>query len=188
MSNFSIAAGAIGICGVLALAGAVGTAAARPGPHVAPPQQMQGGPPNGETVGGISCDAQEGSRIHIHQHLVIFDHGHVVPIPPNVGQPASGRCIYWLHTHTPDGIIHIEAPKDRSFTLGDFFLVWGQPLSATQAASARAAKGQRLKVWVNGHPYAGDPRKIPLASHTDIVIEAGPPFPPPPRFTNWGTL
>jgi len=144
--------------------------------------------PNGETVGGIACDAQEGQRIHIHQHLVIFDHGHEVAIPPNVGQPAGKRCIYWLHTHTPDGIIHIEAPLDRSFTLGDFFKVWGQPLSRTKAATAIAAKGGSLKVWVNGKAYAGDPSKIPLNAHTDIVIEAGPPFPKPPRFTNWGTL
>jgi hypothetical protein len=144
--------------------------------------------PAGEPVGGISCDAMEGQRIHIHQHLVIFDHGHEVAIPANVGQPAMKRCIYWLHTHTPDGIIHIEAPLDRSFTLGDFFKVWGQPLTKTAAASARAGKGTSLKVWVDGKAYTKDPAAIPLSAHTDIVIEAGPPFPPPPRFTNWGKL
>jgi hypothetical protein len=144
--------------------------------------------PRGEPVAGMSCDAMEGSRIHIHQHLVIFDHGKQVAIPPNIGQPAEKRCIYWVHTHTPDGIIHIEAPQFRSFTLGDFFAVWGEPLSRTQASSAQAAKGQTLHVWVNGNRFNGDPRAIPLAAHTDIVIEAGPPFPKPPRFTTWGTL
>lgn len=144
--------------------------------------------PAGEPVGGISCDAMEGQRIHIHQHLVILDHGHEVAIPPNVGQPAMKRCIYWLHTHTPDGVIHIEAPLDRSFTLGDFFKVWGQPLTKTAAATARAGKGTSLKVWVDGKAYTKDPAAIPLNAHTDIVIEAGPPFPPPPRFTNWGKL
>jgi hypothetical protein len=142
----------------------------------------------GQTIDGISCDAQEGQRIHIHQHLVIFDHGKQVSIPNNVGQPAGRPCIYWLHTHTPDGIIHIEAPLDRSFTLGDFFKVWGQPIGRTQAASARATPKSPLRVWVNGTPYKGDPAKIKLSAHTDIVIEAGPPFLPPPRFTNWGTL
>jgi len=141
--------------------------------------------PSGEPVGGISCDAMEGNRIHIHQHLVIFDHGHELTIPPNVGQPMMRRCIYWLHTHTPDGIIHVEAPLDRSFTLGDFFRVWGQPLTKTVAATARADKGTSLKVWVDGKPYAKDPATIPLAAHTDVVIEAGPPFPAPPRFTDW---
>ena len=142
----------------------------------------------GQAINGISCDAQEGARIHIHQHLVIFDHGKQVDIPFNVGQQPARRCLYWLHTHTPDGIIHIEAPVNRSFTLGDFFAVWGQPLSKTQAASAKATAKSPLRVWVDGKPYKGDPAKIKLSAHTDIVIEAGPPFPTPPRFTNWGTL
>jgi hypothetical protein len=60
-------------------------------------------------------------------------------------------------------------------------------LSATRAASAFAKKGSKLKVWVDGKPYAGDPAKIPLAAHADIVIEAGPPFPTPPKFTDWGS-
>ncbi|HSU98157.1 MAG TPA: hypothetical protein VLI40_13065 [Gemmatimonadaceae bacterium] len=144
--------------------------------------------PAGQPVAGISCDAQEGQRIHIHQHLLILDHGKSVAIPANVGQPAGKPCIYWLHTHTPDGVIHIEAPKDRSFTLADFFAVWGQPLSRSVAATASARKGQYLKVWVDGKPFMGDPGSIPLMAHTDIVIEAGPPFPRPPRFTAWDGL
>lgn len=151
----------------------------------APPQQIAA---NGQPIGGMSCDAQEGQRIHIHQHLVILDHGKPVAIPAAIGIPAGKRCIYWVHTHTPDGIIHIEAPLDRSFTLGDFFMIWGQPLTRSQVTSARAAKGESLKVWVNGKPYKGDPRKIPLVAHADIVIEAGPPFPKPPAFTTWGPL
>src|SRR5690242_4966189 len=68
-------------------------------------------------VNGISCDAMEGQRVHIHQHLLILDHGRSIPIPPNVGRPATGTCLYWVHTHTPDGVIHIESPANRSFTL-----------------------------------------------------------------------
>ncbi len=142
----------------------------------------------GDPVSGISCDAMEGQRLHIHQHLVIFDHGKTLDIPPNVGQVPVKRCLYWLHTHTPDGIIHIEAPQDRTFTLGDFFKIWGQPLSRTTAATAHAKKGSTLRIWVDGKSFKGDPRTIALKSHTDIVIEAGPPFPKPPRFTTWGTL
>lgn len=144
--------------------------------------------PAGQTVGGISCDAQEGQRIHIHQHLVILDHGKAVDIPPNVGQPAGKRCIYWLHTHTPDGFIHVEAPLDRSFTLGDFFTVWGQPLSRATAASAHLAKGESMKVWVDGKPFAGDPRTIPLTAHADIVIQVGGPHGKPAPVADWGRL
>jgi len=139
-------------------------------------------------ISGISCDQMEGSRLHIHQHLLILDHGKEVPIPYNVGQRPESGCLYWLHTHTPDGIIHIEAPKDRAFTLGDFFKVWGQPLSKTEAASAHAAKGDALRIWVDGKAFKGNPTAIKLAAHTDIVIESGPPFPKPPRFTTWNGM
>jgi hypothetical protein len=141
--------------------------------------------PSGQPVAGISCDAMEGQRIHIHQHLLILDHGNPVPVPYDVGRPAGNQCLYWLHTHTPDGVIHIESPANRTFTLGDFFAVWGQPLSTTRAATAFTKEGSKLKVWVDGKPYAGDPAKIPLVRHADIVIEAGPPFLTPPKFTDW---
>lgn len=150
--------------------------------------QLPGHAPQGETVAGIACDAMEGARLHTHQHLVLIDRGKEVQIPADVGQRPERNCLYWVHTHTPDGIIHIESPSPRTFTLGDFFTIWGQPLDRAQAATMRAAKGGTLKIWVNGQPYAGDPRAIPLLVHSDIVIEAGPPFVPPPKFTNWGTL
>ena len=148
----------------------------------------QGPVPSGETVGGISCDAQEGQRIHIHQHLVIVDHGKTVDIPARIGIPAGKRCLYWLHTHTPDGMLHIEAPLDRTFTLGDFFKVWGQPLSKASAASARTGRHEKMKVWVNGKAYTKDPSKIPLVAHADIVIQVGPPFKKPAPFTAWNGL
>lgn len=178
----------IGVAGSLAVAASLVLAVPNMDAHAHPGQQVPSLAASGQQIGGMSCDAQEGSRIHIHQHLLILDHGKPVPIPPNVGQPAGRRCIYWVHTHTPNGVIHIEAPENRSFTLGDFFLIWGEPLNRTQAATARSAKGKSLKVWVNGHPFTGDPRKIALAAHADIVIEAGPPFAKPPRFTTWNGL
>ncbi|CAN5271860.1 hypothetical protein BH09GEM1_BH09GEM1_32800 [soil metagenome] len=148
----------------------------------------QGPAPSGETINGISCDAQEGQRMHIHQHLVILDHGKPVNIPARIGIPTGKQCLYWLHTHTPDGFLHIEAPLDRSFTLGDFFAVWSQPLGTTSAASARAGKKEKVKVWVNGTPYTKDPRTIPLVAHADIVIQVGPPFAKPKAFTAWNGL
>jgi len=38
----------------------------------------------------------------------------------------------WLHTHAADGIIHTESPVERTYTLGDFFDIWGQPLGRHQ--------------------------------------------------------
>jgi hypothetical protein len=139
----------------------------------------------GQPIAGISCDAMEGQRVHTHQHLAIFDHGKPLPIPPTVGIPAGMRCLYWLHTHTPDGVIHVEAPLDRVFTLGDFFSIWGEPLTDRRASTASAKTGEDVKVFVNGKPFTADPRTIKLEVHTDIVIQVGPPFGPVPVFKDW---
>src|SRR3954470_20870527 len=122
----------VALTGSLALAATTHLASSR-----ALPEPPQGGPvsnaPQGQEIAGISCEAMEGSKTHIHQHLVLLDHGKSVVIPPNVGQPATRRCLYWVHTHTSDGIIHIESPQMRTFTLGEFFLIWGKPLTKMQA-------------------------------------------------------
>jgi hypothetical protein len=135
-------------------------------------------------IDGIRCDQMEGSVFHIHQHLTLLDHGKNVPIPSDVGRPLLGGCFYWLHTHTGDGIIHVEAPIFRSFTLGNFFDVWGQPLSSTAAGPARFKKGT-LHAFVDGRRFEGDPRRIELTQHADIVLQAGPPYAKPVPFTNW---
>jgi hypothetical protein len=149
------------------------------------PSPGRSAPALGQRVDGMSCDQQEGAVFHIHQHVAIFDHGKPVAIPARIGIPPHvPQCIYWLHTHTDDGVIHVEAPQFRSFTLGEFFDIWGQPLSATAVGPARVKKGQ-LHAFVDGMRYAGDPRKIELAQHTDITLEAGPPYSKPVLFTNW---
>lgn len=141
--------------------------------------------PAGQPVDGIRCDAVEGAVMHIHQHLALRDHGKPVPIPDDVGRPLIGQCFYWIHTHTPDGIVHIEAPNFRTFTLGNFFDVWGQPLSRSDIAGAKPKPGERVLVWVGGKPYAGDPRRIELVEHLDVTIEVGPPYAKPAPFSAW---
>jgi hypothetical protein len=138
------------------------------------------------TIDGIKCGAMEGTVIHIHQHLVIYDRGQPVTVPQGIGinesNPAA-PCFFWLHTHTSDGVIHVESPTHATFTLGQFFDIWGQPLSRTHVASARADAGHRLRAYVNGRLYRGDPRTISLTPHAQITLEVGPPWVTPPSFT-----
>lgn len=141
----------------------------------------------GLNVDGIECQGMEGAVEHIHTHLQIFNRGRAVQIPAQVGIPQGGSCLYWVHTHTPDGIIHIESPVRRTFTLGQFFDIWGEPLSRTQAASARAAHGKTLRVTVNGKTWTGDPAKIPLRDREEIVIQSGPPWGTPHK-ADWSKL
>ena len=140
--------------------------------------------PSGQTVDGVHCDAMEGAVFHIHQHLTILAHGKPVTVADDIGRPVLANCFYWIHTHTPDGLIHVESPVFRTFTLGQFFDIWGQPLSATAVGPARIPKGA-LRVYLDGSPYTGDPRKIELTQHADITLEAGPPYKVPAPFTDW---
>jgi hypothetical protein len=121
---------------------------------------------------------------HIHAHLLVFVNGQPKALPGGIGIPGStvvqspqgpvaqgGQCIYWLHTHAPDGVIHIESPTKRIYTLGNFFDEWHQPLTATEVAGAKGT----VTAVVDGKPYAQDPRSIPLNPHTVIQLSVGAP-------------
>ena len=146
--------------------------------------------PAGQPVHGIRCDPAEGTAFHIHQHLEIYDRGKPVGIPSDVGRPLLAQCFYWLHTHTPDGIIHVESPIMRSFTLGDFFDVWGEPLGPARVSTAKVVPGKtQMRIWVDQMPYNGNPRGIPLTAHAEITIEIGPPWKlPPSHIKDWQGL
>jgi hypothetical protein len=139
----------------------------------------------GQPVDGISCDTNEQTIFHIHAHLTIFVNGQPRQVPAGIGIPAavasptragpfisSGTCFYWLHTHAADGIIHIESPVHRGYTLGEFFDEWGQPLGPDQVGPA---KGSVTAIY-NGQVYRGNPRDIPLTAHAQIQLEVGRPL------------
>jgi hypothetical protein len=156
------------------------------GPLLAPASTAAGG----QTVDGVQCNSSEQAAYHIHTHLSVYVNGNLRPIPAAIGivspiaEPtASGpfygasRCYYWLHVHTQDGVIHIESPVQQRYTLGNFFDLWGQPLSTDQVGPALGT----LTVFVDGRPFTGSPRDIALGSHEDIQIDVGTPVVPPKR-------
>jgi len=91
--------------------------------------------------------------------------------PQTTGGPyvGSGTCFYWLHSHDQSGVIHIESPVQKLYTLGDYFAIWGQPLADSQVGPAKGT----LTVYVNGTRYTGDPRSITLNAHTLIQLDVG---------------
>lgn len=147
-------------------------------------QSLFGGLP----IDGVSCNATEGVAEHIHAHLQIFSRGKAVTVPADIGIPAGGNCLYWLHTHTAGGYVHIESPVRRDFTLGQFFDIWDKPLSWHQADGAAAPRGRNVFIWVDGRPWHGkDPRSIVLRDRQSIVIQSGPPFAKPAP-SDWKNL
>lgn len=137
----------------------------------------------GQDVDGIKCEAGEQLTYHVHAHLYILVDGKPEQVWQQIGIPGGGglfpKCFYWLHTHDTTGVIHIEAPSPRVFTLGEFFDIWGEPLNRSDVANF-AVPGDQLTVFVGGKQYSGDPTGIELASHTQVVIEIGTVVQPPP--------
>jgi hypothetical protein len=151
----------------------------------APALTGPGRPALGVRVDGISCGAIEQLAFHIHAHLTIFVSGRQRRVPAGVGIGAprtvvptpsgefvsGGTCFSWLHTHAADGIIHIESPVQRAFTLGDFFDVWKQPLGPRHIGSTTG----RVTAFLDGRPYHSNPRDIPLTRHAQIQLDIGHP-------------
>jgi hypothetical protein len=137
-------------------------------------------------AGAIPCDQLEHTQVHYHIVLRILNQGNPVAIPTDVGRTAL--CLYWLHMHTGEpGLIHVESPADRVFTLGDFFAVWGawagspQPLDASHVSSFTLTASQKLLVYVDRDDgagpvaFPGDPKAIVLRSREIITLEIAPP-------------
>jgi hypothetical protein len=143
------------------------------------------GAASGQSMDGIRCDASAQVSYHIHTHLTVFVTGVPRSIPYGIGvvtpvvtQTPQGpfaeatRCYYWLHTHAADGVIHVESPTQQQYTLGDFFDIWRQPLSARQVGPATGT----VRAYVNGTRYGGDPRGIVLREREDIQLDVGTPI------------
>jgi hypothetical protein len=147
----------------------------------------------GEQIDGIACQASEQVLFHIHAHLTIFVRGAARRVPAGIGiappdQIAAtpqgafvtgGACFTWLHTHAADGIIHTESQVNRTYTLGEFFDIWGQRLNRNQVGPAHG----RVTALFNGRAFTGNPREIPLLAHAMIQLEVGRPLLAPEKIT-----
>jgi len=143
-------------------------------------------PPNSaSTETNVQCNVNEQSIYHIHVHLTTYIDGQRVVLPKNVG--ITSTCIYWLHTHDTSGIIHIEAPKQDTFTLGTFLRFWRDQVYATQYP-IELSSTTGWKVYVNGKPYSGDFNRIQLAAHTLVTLAYNSPNARPDTVFNWGQL
>ena len=168
-------------------------AAATPGPEgvaVQPvPALAPAGAASGAPVDGITCRSigNETVTYHVHTMVTLYVNGQPERLPAGIGitSPAltsgSGAstfvdvgphdCLYWLHTHANDGIVHVEAPRHGTFTLGELFAIWGQPLSATRVGPARGP----VVVFVNGHRQAGSPGTSVLVPGGVVQVDVGQP-------------
>lgn len=147
----------------------------------------------GQPVDGVGCDASGQITYHVHTHLAVYVGGVLRPVPAGVGivEPVTQQtpdgpfdeattCTYWLHVHAQDGIIHVESPTAGTYTLGQFFAIWRQPLSATRVGPARGP----VTAFVDGHRFGGNPATIHLGSREDVQLDVGTPV-VSPKQVDW---
>jgi len=116
------------------------------------------------------CTTDMATQFHIHSHVTIMANKQNITIPQNTGIDIQKNCMSSLHTHDTSGVVHIEAPIKKDFTLGDFFYKWGKPLSSTQVLDYQTDMEHALKVYVDGKEVS-DPSTIILKDHEEIFID-----------------
>ena len=141
-----------------------------------------------QDVGRFRCERDGRRRFGV--HLELFAHRRVVVVPAGIAvappwrsvrpHVIDGACSYSARTRTSIGVI--EVASGSRITLGDFFDLWGQPLQRYRLAGFRAAPGRQVRAYVDGQPWRGSLRAIPLRRHAAIALELGRYVPPHPFF------
>ena len=121
---------------------------------------------------GLPALPQEGFELHIHAHLDVFVNGRRVRVPAGIG--IGDGFISPLHTHDASGIVHVESPTVRRFTLGQFLGVWGVRFRGHCLGGYCAGSNRVLRVYASGRAVAR-PSLLPLKRHEEIVVAFGRP-------------
>ncbi|WP_101478162.1 hypothetical protein [Candidatus Nitrosotalea bavarica] len=117
------------------------------------------------SIDGIPCETQEYSTFHIHAHMDIFVSDQHIGIPAQIG--ITNSCLYWLHTHTPDGIIHIESPAEREFTIGQFLDIW------KSTSKTLSIPDNEPEIFINGNLVSTKLNNTAMSAHDEIVLVYG---------------
>ncbi len=136
----------------------------------------------GADVDGLPCLPTMPGDYHVHAHVSIFLNGDQLMFPAQIGIPkdagGADKCFYSLHTHDKTGEIHVEAGAKATFTLGQLFDIWGQPLDTTNV-NVGGIVGLPVTIYVVGDGdtkatvYADDPKKLELTGHRQVTIQIG---------------
>jgi len=133
-------------------------------------------------IGGIGCARNE--NYHVHTLLSIYRNGVRLASPDSIGR--GGGCTYELHTHDGAGVIHVETDVPKTFTLGQWFTLWGQPLGTDAVAGLAGPVSYYVIENETITRYTGNPADIVLAGRKEIVIITGAPPAELPRY-NWAS-
>jgi hypothetical protein len=134
-----------------------------------------------QPVGAMTCEPRRDRQPRYGIHVELFGDRQSSVIPAGIGiapphrgrRPfvTGGRCEYPLRTREPTGVIEVARTGD--WTLGDFFELWGQPLSRTRAGDFTGP----VRLWLDGKEWTRAPAELPLHRHAQIVVVVGEAVP-----------
>ena len=140
-------------------------AGARYHPPAAPPAVRAGKP-----IGTLRCGAYP---VRFDAHIEVFASRRVAILPPGIGRGPHG-CRYDASTNAPTGVVRLTRPV----RLGDLFRIWGQALGQHRLLSFHGTTA----AFVAGRKWNGDPRRIWITRHAQIVLETGGYVAPHPSY------
>jgi hypothetical protein len=128
-------------------------------------------------VDGLRCSRAPGRPYAV--HLELYARRLVLPVPAGIGiappqrrsgaYVRGGACVYGVRTVEPTGVVLVQRSAGPVPRLAALFDVWGRPLSTSRLAGFRG----QVRGFLDGRPWRGDPRAIPLRPHAEIVLEVG---------------
>jgi hypothetical protein len=142
----------------------------------------------GQDIDGFKCILTPSHQFARYAHVSIIQNGEALAVPGNIGASPQGNthCFYELHTHNQSGKVHVTPdPTDGTFTLGQFFKIWQQPLSETNVAGI---SGLPVKIFITDgttttEVAAADWSNIELKDHREVTISLGTEVTEIPNFT-----
>lgn len=146
--------------------------------------------PNHQPIDGVYCDSLEQLAYHIHAHLTIYINGANVPLSQGIGidPGTTPSCYYWLHTHDTSGVIHIESPTVKTYSLKQFFDIWESFESASISYPTQLSSSTGWTIYVNGQKVNTDFSHLQLTAHELITIMYNSPGEKPDTVYSWGQL
>jgi hypothetical protein len=137
-------------------------------------------------IGRFNCVINPPQALEFTAHLSILVNNEPQRVPLYLGasrQPPT-HCFYAIHTHDASGRIHVTPAAPGTFTLGELFQIWGQPLSNTNVAGIT---GLPVEIFVtdNGTTIKVedyDWADIELRPYREITIGLGTPLEEIPNF------
>jgi hypothetical protein len=126
---------------------------------------------------GLTALPQETLAVHYHAHVDVIINGKTMSIPPELGYLFNAKkqptALTSLHTHDTSGILHIESPVNKKFSLGQAFVEWGVRLTQSCIGGYCTGGTQVFKVFIDGKQYTGNPQDIVLGAHQEIALWYG---------------